>query len=159
MADDVRIEIKPFDELTLRELHDCYRIRGEVFVVDQQICAEADPDEFDPRCHHVLLWQVESLAGTARLLPIEGGKRIKVGRVAVHRDYQGKGVGTTMMRAIQQWIENRPGRSGVMSAQAYLEAWYRELGWHRVGEFYMEAGIKHCKMLYAQPNETHAASN
>ncbi len=143
---DPDVHIKPFRGMTLRELHACYKLRGEVFVVGQQICSEPDIDEVDPLCHHVMAWAGEELAGTARLLPIDDGQTVKVGRVAVALGYQRKGVGSAMMQAIQAWIDRAPGRGGVMSAQAYLEPWYTSLGWKPEGEHYLEAGIDHITM-------------
>ena len=148
MTDGMRIEIKPFDELTLRELHACYRLRGEVFVVGQQICSEPDVDELDPHCHHVMIWLGDELVGTARLKPVGEDAYIKVGRVAIAEAHRGRGLGSSMMRAIQAWIGQVPGRSGTMSAQAHLERWYGSLGWISNSSVYMEAGIAHIQLLY-----------
>ena len=138
--------------MTLRELHACYKLRGEVFVVGQQICSEPDVDEVDPLCHHVMVWFGDELVGTARLLSIDNDKYIKVGRVAISQSHRGRGLGSSMMRAIQAWIGEVPGRQGMMSAQAYLERWYGHLGWFTDGSYYMEAGIKHVEMYL--PAET-----
>lgn len=151
MPHDTTVDIKPFDALSLHELHGCYKLRGEVFVVGQQICSEPEIDELDPLCHHALLWQGEDLAGTARLLPVEDGAVIKVGRVAVGEPYRGRGLGVALMRAVQAWIAQQPGRAGVMSAQGYLERWYAGLGWRAVGRHYPEAGIDHVKMVLDPP--------
>lgn len=145
---DVEIVIKPFAELSLRELHACLKLRGEVFVVGQQICAVPDVDEHDPEAYHVMAWRGDELVGTARLLIKDDGRAVKVGRVAVAAAQRGRGHGGTMMRAIQAWIGTVPGRGGVMSAQAYLEGWYGGLGWQREGDIYMEAGIEHLAMCY-----------
>jgi len=142
------VTIKPFSQLTLLQLHACLKLRGQVFVVGQQICAVADVDEYDPRCQHVMLWLGDELAGTARLLAADDDRSIKVGRVAVAQVHRGRGLGTAMMRQIQSWIGAVPGRIGVMSAQAHLEDWYATLGWRREGGVYVEAGIDHVKMLY-----------
>ena len=166
MADDIRIEIKPFDELTLRELHACLKLRGEVFVVGQQICCEPDPDDLDPKCHHVMMWRRDELVGTARILVTHrdhaganvlgfgrGPHQFKVGRVAVAVASQRAGLGTALMQAIQAWIVGFNFQiSGVMSAQAHLEPWYTRLGWEREGETYLEAGIEHIKMRYTPEN-------
>jgi len=158
MAGDIRIEIKPFDELTLRELHACLKLRGEVFVVGQQICAVADVDELDPSAHHVMLWRGDELFGTARLLRNDQGNTIKVGRVAVTASHRGGGLGTSMMRAIHDWIVQQSGSAvGVMSAQAYLEPWYARLGWVREGTSYFEAGIDHVTMRYTPENSAQAS--
>lgn len=149
MARDVRIEIKAIDELTLKELHACLKLRGEVFVVGQQICAVPDVDEYDIEAHHVMMWLDNELIGTARLLRMDDCKYIKVGRVAVAEPWRGRGLGSAMMRAIHAWIAQVPGRYGVMSAQAHLERWYGQLGWQREGGVFMEAGIEHVKMRYS----------
>ncbi|MEM9415787.1 MAG: GNAT family N-acetyltransferase [Planctomycetota bacterium] len=149
MAQQTPVAIKQFDALSLRELHACLKLRGEVFVVGQQICAVPDVDDDDPLCHHAMLWVGEELVGTARLLPKDDGQTIKVGRVAVGQAWRGRGMGVTLMRGVQDWIGKEPGRVGVMSAQAYLERWYAALGWVRVGEVYEEAGVEHVEMRWS----------
>ena len=134
--------------LSAADLHACLKLRGEVFVVQQQICAVPDVDELDPQCCHAMLRVGSELVATARLLPLEPGAIVKVGRVAVAVDHQRQGQGTALMQAVQQWIGNVHGRSGKMSAQAHLEPWYTRLGWQREGEVYQEAGIAHLQMTY-----------
>lgn len=151
-TESIEIAIKPFDELTLGELHACLKLRGEVFVVGQQICAVPDVDELDPDAYHVMMWLDSELVGTARLLSINDGKAIKVGRIAVTESWRGSGLGSAMMHAIHAWIGQVPGRNGVMSAQAHLERWYAKLGWAREGALYMEADISHIGMRYTPEN-------
>lgn len=142
------VSIRRFDDLTVHELHACLKLRGEVFVVGQGICSLSDVDELDPQCHHAMVWVGEELAGTARLLVRDGGQTVKVGRVAVGKPWRGRGIGVALMRGVQDWIAQQPGRAGVMSAQAYLERWYTALGWVREGEVYQEAGIDHLEMRW-----------
>lgn len=142
------VSIRRFDDLTVHELHACLKLRGEVFVVGQGICSLPDVDELDPQCHHAMVWVGEELAGTARLLVRDGGQTVKVGRVAVGKPWRGRGIGVALMRGVQDWIAQQPGRAGVMSAQAYLERWYSALGWGREGEVYQEAGIDHLEMRW-----------
>ena len=139
------IRIVHFDDLTLKELHAIYRVRSEVFVVGQGICAVSDVDDLDLQCWHVLLTVEGRLIGTARLIG-HGDQAIKVGRLAVLESCRGRGYGKAIMGAIHHWIG---GRQGVMSAQAYLEAWYTSLGWQTVSEVYQEAGVDHVEMRYA----------
>lgn len=159
MPDAKPIQIKPFDALTLRELHACLKLRGEVFVVGQRICAVPDVDELDPVCQHVMLRLDDALVGTARLLPIAEEHAIKVGRVAIAAAHQRRGLGTALMRHLQDWIDEQPGRAGVMHAQAYLQAWYTALGWRRVGEVFAEAGIEHVKMVYGDADAPPSVAN
>ena len=148
----MQIVIKPFDALTLSELHACLKLRGEVFVVGQQTYQIADVDEHDPLCHHVLMRVGDKLVGTARLLPIGDVSAIKVGRVAVSADWRGRGLGCELMRAVQAWIDQRQEPIGIMHAQLHLVDWYTALGWRRVGEPFLEAGIEHIKMRYTPEN-------
>lgn len=152
MPDGVRIEIKPFDRLTVGELHACLKLRGEVFVVGQQIWKVPDVDEHDVDAHHVMMWLGSEMVGTARLLPLGKDNYIKVGRVAVANAQRGRGLGGSMMRAIHAWLGQVPGRRGVMSAQAHLQQWYEHLGWVQDSDVYMEAGIEHVKMRYTLEN-------
>lgn len=140
---NIEFSHKAFDDLSLRELYAVLWLRDEVFVVGQKITAESEVDGEDPACTHVM-GRDESgqLVATARLFL--GQQPIKVGRVAVHPQLQGQGVGTQLMGYVNQIIGLRPGK---MSAQAHLENWYAGLGWRRVGDRYVEAEIEHVTMV------------
>ena len=137
----MRIEIKPFSELTLHELHDLLALRNQVFVVEQKITEEPEVDGRDPAAHHLLLWKDGRIVGTVRVLPERDP--IKVGRVAVDREYRGCGLGRKMMQAVGEFLGQRPAK---LHAQSHLEDWYDELGWHRVGENFDIVGIPHVRM-------------
>ena len=143
---DITVEdvtIKPFEELSLRELHDILWLRNVVFVVGQKITAEPEVDGLDPECEHVMLWSGDRLIGTTRIFH----KRdpIIVGRVAIHTEMQRKGLGSVMMKAVQAHLGDRHAE---LHAQAHLEDWYARLGWVRFGEEYIEAEIPHVSMRW-----------
>lgn len=138
-------EIKPFEALTLRELHDIFWLRNVVFVVGQQITAEPEVDGRDPECEHALYYVGERLVGTARVF--HRARPQVVGRVAVHPDAQGEGHGTRMMEHIQAHLGDAPAE---LHAQAHLEAWYTRLGWRRVGDVFVEAEIPHVMMVWGE---------
>lgn len=143
MSDALDIEIRPFDELTRRQLHEILRLRCEVFVVGQEITAEPEVDGRDPECAHALVWDEGELVGTLRVFVDE--EPMVVGRVAVDRDRQRQGIGTAMMEALQEWLG---GRRAELHAQSYLEEWYARLGWERFGEEFIEAEIPHVHMRW-----------
>ena len=59
----------PFEELSVRALHDALRLRTDVFVVEQA-CAYAEIDGKDPQAIHLLGTDPEGrLVAYARLLP------------------------------------------------------------------------------------------
>lgn len=133
---------KPFAALTLDELYALLWLRDIVFVVGQKITAECEVDGEDPQCEHVVGRDASgAIVATARLFL--GKTPIKVGRIAVHTDLQRGGLGSVLMRYVNDLIGDRP---AVMSAQAHLEPWYVRMGWRRRGEIYSEAEIPHCEM-------------
>ena len=62
----MEIQIKSFEELTNAELYGILRLRGEVFVVEQQ-CAYQDVDNLDQRAFHLMLIEGGELLGYARI--------------------------------------------------------------------------------------------
>ena len=58
----------PFAELTPREVHDLYRLRAAVFVVEQK-CAFQDVDGADTESWHLLAYCDKELVAYARLIP------------------------------------------------------------------------------------------
>ena len=139
----LRFQIKAFDDLELRELYDILWLRNEVFVVGQKITAEPEVDGRDPECEHVLLHEHDQLVGTARIFHQKDP--IVVSRISVRTERQRGGLGGFMMERINRHLGNR---TAELHAQAHLEDWYRELGWERVGEEYIEAEIPHVTMVW-----------
>ena len=140
------VEIETFDALSTRQLYAILALRCEVFVVGQQITDEPDVDGTDPECAHAMLWDEDELIGTARIHT--QASPWSVGRVAVVDARRGEGFGTKLMEAIHAYIGDRPAE---LHAQAHLEQWYRSLGWERVGEPFVEAGIDHVRMVFTAP--------
>lgn len=137
----VEFAIKPFAELTLMELYEIMCLRDLVFVVGQKITSEPEVDGRDPDCWHAMLRRDGKLVGTTRVFAEESPKM--VGRVAIHPDLQGGGLGTVMMRHVQAWLGDAHAE---LHAQAHLERWYGSLGWVRFGDVFEEAEIPHVMM-------------
>jgi ElaA protein len=140
---DVTFATKPFADLTPMELHDVLRLRGDVFVVEQRIWQENDLDGHDPDALFVMGRDANGdLVAAARVLldrdPAD------VSRVVVRRDLRSRGVGAALMRAVGHVLGSR---AASMSAQAHLEEWYADLGWHRDGPDYDEVGIPHVTLV------------
>lgn len=139
----LRFDLYHFDELTAREVYDLLHLRDVVFVVGQKITAVPEVDGLDPQCAHARAVLDGEVVGTARIFVDE--TPLIVGRVAVHPDHQGQGIGTELMQFVQRWLGRRPAE---LHAQAYLEDWYTRLGWQRFGEPFVEAEIPHVMMRW-----------
>ncbi|MBI2389181.1 MAG: GNAT family N-acetyltransferase [Deltaproteobacteria bacterium] len=149
---------KAFAELSADELYAILALRQEVFVVEQA-CAYLDCDGLDRAARH--LWTVRrvqcdegDLAGAivayARILPPgEKFEEASLGRVITASSARRTGVGRAIVARAIAGIERRWGGAIRISAQSYLERFYRELGFERVGEGYLEDGIPHIEMLRA----------
>ena len=62
----MKLEVKPWSELSRKEINDIFSLRSEVFIVEQE-CAYQDVDGKDDKADHILLSIDEELVGYARI--------------------------------------------------------------------------------------------
>ncbi len=140
-----------FDELSTEDLYRILQLRAEVFVVEQN-CVYQDVDDFDQVALHVM----GQLSGAdeaqldcyTRLLPpgvkYEGPS---IGRVVTRKSARGGGVGKALMlNSLAFCKQHWPGEVITISAQLYLQNFYKELGFETASEPYDEDGIPHIRM-------------
>jgi predicted GNAT family N-acyltransferase len=119
-------------------------IRRQVFIVEQGIPADLEWDGQDSACHHVLATDLRQAAvGTGRLDP-EG----RIGRMAVLPDWRSHGVGRALLAALFDIARARGHMKVVVNAQCIVSGFYRKAGFRELGQPFIEAGIKHVKMVY-----------
>ena len=138
---------KPFTALTTHELYCIMQLRSEVFVVEQN-CVYQDVDGFDQTAHHVFTLKGSQVLAYARLLP-PGAKypEASLGRVVSHASVRGTGLGKMLMHTALAHCEALwPNKGITISAQAYLEKFYQDLGFATQSEPYLEDDIPHIKM-------------
>lgn len=152
----IRWDFAHFDGLTPLQVHDLYRLRAEVFVVEQG-CVFQDIDGVDPRCWHLLGASPSplgkgrgegSLVAYCRLLPA-GVKFAEpsIGRVITAPSVRRTGMGRVLMaEAMKRAHELWPGQPLRIGAQAHLERFYNEFGFTKSSEPYDEDGILHIEM-------------
>ena len=141
--------LKEFSALSTTELFEIYKLRSEVFVVEQN-CAYQDVDDKDLSAFHLMLFEDDQLAGYTRILPpTVSYTEPSIGRVAVKKEFRTQGTGKILMKqSIKQSLELFNNQNIVISAQSYLLKFYTELGFTREGEEYLEDDIPHVKMKY-----------
>ena len=88
----------------------CQDIRMTVFVHEQGYSEEEEMDEFDSVCIHLLLVTAEEgkSVGTLRYFapsPANGKKSQKLGRVAVMKEFRGKGCASIMLRGLEDMLQ------------------------------------------------------
>jgi len=139
--------IKEFSSLSTKELFEIYKLRSEVFVVEQN-CAYQDVDDKDLSAIHVMMYDSEILVGYSRILPPSVSyKEPSIGRVVLKKEFRSKGLGKILMKQTinktQELFRNQP---IVISAQTYLLKFYSELSFNSIGDPYLEDDIPHIKM-------------
>lgn len=144
----ITFTIKHFTDLSTNELYELLKFRAEVFVVEQN-CPYQDCDDKDKFCWHLLGYEKGKLIAYARLLPygLSYENYCSIGRVAVSLTCRNKNYGRLLMAAAIDHCEKEFGTEIKISAQAYLENFYRELGFVTVSEPYLEDEIPHIAML------------
>ena len=116
-------------------------VRFTVFCEEQGVPREIELDEHDSRSLHALAFHGTQVVGTARLLP-DG----HIGRIAVLKDWRGRGIGGLMLTRLVERAKERGDREVVLSAQIHAVPFYRAHGFVTEGDEYMEAGIRHQEM-------------
>ena len=146
---DINWNCKPFQELTPDELYEIFRLRSEVFVVEQN-CVYLDLDHKDQQSWHVMGWNDNKLIAYTRLLPAGlAFEEPSIGRVCTSPSARKSGAGRELMNySMKKTLEifgKQPIRIG---AQLYLKAFYESLGFVPTGDIYLEDNIKHIEMIF-----------
>lgn len=138
----MRIVGVPFDQLDVATAYAVWRLRQDVFVVEQE-CPYPDLDGRDdePGTRHVVLDDDGAVLGCARVL--DDGDVWRVGRVVLARDARGHGLADAVMDRALQLCE---GRDVVLDAQSPLAGWYATFGFEVDGPEFLEDGIPHLPM-------------
>jgi len=136
-----------FDELSNNDLYELLKLRSAVFVVEQN-CVFPDMDDCDQAAMHLLVKVDGILVAYARLLAA-GSKYDgpSIGRVVTAESVRRDGYGRALMaESINYCKKLWPGETIIISAQQYLEEFYKSFGFETVSEPYLEDDIYHLEM-------------
>jgi predicted GNAT family N-acyltransferase len=133
----LRIELLPWESARAEAMP----IRYAVFVEEQGVPVEMELDQHDAASLHALAYDGATAVGTARLLP-----DAHIGRMAVRREYRGRGVGSALLVRLCEAARERGHREVVLSAQVHALDFYRTHGFEAYGAVYQDAGIPHRDM-------------
>ncbi|MEO0093428.1 MAG: GNAT family N-acetyltransferase [candidate division WOR-3 bacterium] len=128
------------------DLTDAFQIRHEVFIQEQKVAPELEWDEWDKIATHFVLYQDKVPIGTARVFEKDG--IWYVGRMAIRKEYRGKGYGKFLMDNIMRYLKSKKPTKIVINAQTSVLSFYRKFGFMEIGDEFLEAGIKHKEMVY-----------
>ena len=118
------------------------QVRRTVFIEEQNVPEELEWDDLDESCQHLLaLDSKNNPIGTGRLC--EHGH---IGRMAVIKDWRGKGVGGALLRKLMDIAQQTGNLKLVLNAQTSAAGFYARYGFSAEGDEFMDAGIPHLRM-------------
>ena len=117
-------------------------IREEVFIKEQGFQEEFD--SLDNESYHVLISYNNKSAATARFY--KQNNSYIVGRFAVMKEYRNAGLGSILLKEVEQKIKELGGKKIELSAQKQAEGFYKSLGYISSGEIYYDQHAPHIHM-------------
>ena len=140
---------KTFSELDTEDLYQILRLRSEVFVVEQD-CVYQDIDNKDQKAIHLYYKENDQIVAYTRIF--KAGDYYEnpcIGRVVVSKKNRGNDLGKKIMIDSMEYIkQNIKAEKIELSAQKYLDKFYKDLGFYKIGEDYLEDGIPHQRMIF-----------
>ena len=147
----INFSFREFRSLSPESLYTWLSLRIAVFVVEQN-CPYQECDDKDLHAIHLLGEEEGKLVAGCRILPpgISYEGYASIGRVVTHQNARGKGYGKLLMLEAMAYCRAHFPAPVKISAQAYLERFYTELGFQTVSKPYLEDDIPHVAMVMKQ---------
>lgn len=140
---------RSFHQLNVFELQAIYKLRQEVFILEQN-CVYLDADGKDQFADHIFGVSDDGrvLAYCRVLQPGTVFEEVSIGRVATNQEVRRTGLGKLLMEKSFKLIEERYGSVPVrIEAQFYLKDFYQQMGFEQTGLVYDLDGIDHIEMV------------
>lgn len=119
-------------------------LRTLIFIEEQGFVREFD--DLDDAAVHIVAFDGDKPIGTCRYYPKPDGS-YAIGRIAVAREYRGKGVGSALVLEAERRVALLGAKTTVVSAQLRAAGFYRSLGYTEQGSPYPEEHVPHILMV------------
>ena len=140
-ANEMKLVVKHFSELSADELFELYKLRVSVFVVEQK-CPYQEVDDADRAAYHVWLKDENGIEAYARVLP--QGAVFPTASIAVRRRC---GLGSKIVEAAVNVARIYLNADKItIEAQVYARSLYEKHGFRQTSEEFLEDGIPHIQM-------------
>jgi ElaA protein len=136
------VRVLTFEELDALTAYDVWRLRQQVFVVEQQSpYPDLDGRDGEPGTRHLLSEADGTVLAYARVL--DDGEWARIGRVLVAPEARGRGLAAELVRTALEVIGDREVR---LDAQTGLRDWYASYGFVATGPDFDDDGVIHVPM-------------
>jgi ElaA protein len=136
------VRVLAFADLDAGTAYDVWRLRQQVFVIEQHSpYPDLDGRDREPATRHLLLERDGELVGYARVL--EDGDCMRIGRVLVAQEWRGHGLADVLVRSALALTDGREVR---LDAQTGLRDWYASYGFEASGPEFDDDGVLHLPM-------------
>ncbi|HSD29696.1 MAG TPA: GNAT family N-acetyltransferase [Vicinamibacteria bacterium] len=131
---------------TTQDLDAGYALRRQVFEVEQNIPRPLDRDPYDFNADHVVAYDdAGRCVGTGRIVRLDA-RTAQVGRMAVAAAERKHGVGALILEALERMATLRGLTELAVASQLPAESFYRNRGFERAGETFLDQGVPHVLM-------------
>ncbi len=137
--------IKKFTSRDNQLMEDSLAIRQQVFIEEQHVPYELERDEYDHTAIHYILYLNDRAIATARYRQTAEG--IKLERFAVLKEYRNRGTGSAILKFVLDDVLPSEGTI-YLNSQERAVSFYQRHGFIKCGDPFMEAGIRHFRMIY-----------
>jgi predicted GNAT family N-acyltransferase len=138
---------------TPADLDASYKLRRDVFETEQNIPRPLDRDPYDFNADHVVALDGEGrCVGTGRVVRVDS-RTAQIGRMAVAKEERCHGVGGQVLEALERMARMRGIRELTVNSQLPAEPFYKNRGFVRVGDPFMDQGVPHVLMKKPLPVE------
>lgn len=131
-------------------LDEVFRIRKEVFQIEQSIDPDLEFDKYDKESIHILAKNDNYSVGTGRL--VLNNDEYKIGRIAVLKEYRGNRYGEFIVKVLVDKAFSMSAEYVIVNSQVAVKDFYNKIGFIEEGEIFIEAGIEHIRMVCTKCN-------
>lgn len=140
MSDIIILSVPVFSTLS----NAAFALRKEVFVWEQKVPEEEELDSYDLTAIHYVAVAEGNVVATLRL--ITQPEHMKIGRVAVHQAWRGKGVARKLIEKAMADARAKGQERFYLTAQSDKLGLYEKLGFVAFGPEFMDGGMPHRAM-------------
>lgn len=116
-------------------------VRTPVFIEEQAVTPEFEWDDIDATAVHLLATLHNEPIACLRIIDYQ-----KIGRMAVLKDFRGRGLGASLLLAALAICKKHGSKSVYLSAQMHAIKFYKKAGFKKISDDYCDVDIPHVDM-------------